>query len=114
MHRSFAKRHRCARAPLDRSRRRGVGARILKYRMGNSSVSKGRAVIGMSGGVDSSVSAWLLKQQGYEVIGLFMKNWEDDDDRSEEHTSELQSLMRISYAVICLKKKHNNKTIIHQ
>src|SRR5207247_9806454 len=34
---------------------------------------------GMSGGVDSSVAEWLLKQHGYEVLGLFMKNWEDDD-----------------------------------
>jgi len=52
-----------------------------------------KVVIGMSGGVDSSVAAWMLKQQGYEVIGLFMKNWEDDD--SDEYCSARQDWLDV-------------------
>ena len=53
--------------------------------------SKERIVVGMSGGVDSAVAALLLKRAGFEVVGLFMKNWEDDDDA--EYCSTRQDLI---------------------
>src|SRR5207244_10554370 len=71
-------------SPPQGSKRQGSQVPCLFFfgdpaRNGSPMTRRQRVVIGMSGGVDSSVAAWLLKQQGHDVVGLFMKNWEDDD-----------------------------------
>ncbi len=70
--------------------------------------NKQRVVVGLSGGVDSAVSAYLLKQQGYEVIGIFMKNWEDDDN-SEYCSSNIDFVDAAAVAdVIGIEIEHVN------
>jgi tRNA-specific 2-thiouridylase len=72
------------------------------------SPKKQRIVVGLSGGVDSAVTAHLLKQQGHEVIGIFMKNWEDDDD-SEFCSSNIDFVDAAAVAdVIGIEIEHVN------
>ncbi len=70
--------------------------------------SSRRVVVGLSGGVDSAVSAWLLKQQGRDVVGIFMKNWEDDDD--DEFCSSRQDFLDAAAVadVIGIELEHVN------
>ncbi len=71
-------------------------------------MKKQRIVVGLSGGVDSAVSAYLLKQQGHEVVAIFMKNWEDDDD-SEYCSSNVDFVDAASVAdVLGIEIEHVN------
>jgi tRNA-uridine 2-sulfurtransferase len=71
-------------------------------------MTKQRIVVGLSGGVDSAVTAHMLKQQGHEVIGIFMKNWEDDDD-SEYCSSNIDFVDAAAVAdVIGIEIEHVN------
>ena len=74
----------------------------------NTKPPKQRVVVGLSGGVDSAVTAHLLKQQGHEVVGIFMKNWEDDDD-SEYCSSNIDFVDAAAVAdVIGIEIEHVN------
>ena len=75
-----------------------------------------RVVVGMSGGVDSSVSALLLKEQGYDVVGVFMKNWDDTDDSGVctatedfEDVKQVADKIGIPYYSINFEKEYWNK-----
>ena len=75
-----------------------------------------RIVVGMSGGVDSSVAAMLLKRQGYDVVGVFMKNWDEKDENgtctSTEDWQDVQAvcdLLDIPYYAVNFEKEYQDR-----
>lgn len=79
-----------------------------------------RVVIGMSGGVDSSVAAMLLKKQGYDVIGIFMKNWDDTDENgvctaTEDYNDviEVCNQIGIPYYAVNFEKQYWDKVFTY-
>jgi tRNA-specific 2-thiouridylase len=79
-----------------------------------------RVVIGMSGGVDSSVAALLLKEQGYDVIGIFMKNWDDTDENgvctaTEDYNDviEVCNQIGIPYYAVNFEKEYWDKVFTY-
>ncbi len=79
-----------------------------------------RIVVGMSGGVDSSVAAMLLKQQGYDVIGVFMKNWDEQDDNGTctatgdwNDVQEVCQLIGIPYYAVNFEKEYQERVFAY-
>lgn len=79
-----------------------------------------RVVVGMSGGVDSSVTALLLKQQGYDVIGIFMKNWDDTDEfghcTAEDDAEDVRRVCEqidIPYYTVNFEKQYYDKVFAY-
>jgi tRNA-specific 2-thiouridylase len=82
--------------------------------------SQKTVVVGMSGGVDSSVTAALLKEQGYRVIGLFMKNWEEKDDQGVcttatdfEDVAAVCEKLDIPYYTVNFVKEYWDNVFVH-
>ncbi|MFC4077172.1 tRNA 2-thiouridine(34) synthase MnmA [Salinithrix halophila] len=80
------------------------------------SQKRSRVILGMSGGVDSSVAALLLKEQGYDVVGLFMKNWDDTDESGYctatedfEDVRRVASHIGIPYYSVNFEKEYRDK-----
>ncbi len=78
----------------------------------NEETSELKVIIGMSGGVDSSVAALLLKQQGYAVEGLFMKNWDEDD--GSEYCSAEQDMLDAKSVADALKIPLHTANFAHE
>jgi tRNA-uridine 2-sulfurtransferase len=81
---------------------------------------KARVILGMSGGVDSSVAALLLKEQGYEVIGIFMKNWDDTDEfghcTAEEDAEDVRRVcdqLDIPFYTVNFEKQYYDKVFAY-
>ncbi|WP_269449285.1 tRNA 2-thiouridine(34) synthase MnmA [Ferroacidibacillus organovorans] len=79
-----------------------------------------RVVVGMSGGVDSSVSAWLLKQQGYDVVGIFMKNWDEVDENghctAEDDFDDVRQVCEhigIPYYTVNFEQEYHDRVFQH-
>lgn len=82
--------------------------------MHNKPPSETRVVIALSGGVDSAVSAYLLKQQGYQVSGIYMRNWSEADEQYCSGIDDLESVdkvahfLNIPYKVVDFQKEYWN------